>query len=138
VDCVLRDDTPWPVEINPRYTASVEVLEYATGVPALDLHRRVFDPGAPPPPVTPVAPPRVVGKAVLFAREALVFPPEGPWGGLPAVHIMPEFADVPPPGQAIPRGRPVLTFFAGGESPEKCLGRLRETAASLDRRLFVR
>jgi len=27
--CILRDGVPWPVEINPRYTASVEVLEYA-------------------------------------------------------------------------------------------------------------
>src|SRR5207249_9264748 len=27
VDCVLRDGIPWPVEVNPRYPASVEVLE---------------------------------------------------------------------------------------------------------------
>ena len=29
VDFVLSEGVPWPVEINPRYTASVEVLEYA-------------------------------------------------------------------------------------------------------------
>ncbi|HEX8200442.1 MAG TPA: ATP-grasp domain-containing protein, partial [Isosphaeraceae bacterium] len=29
VDLVLRDGFPWPVEVNPRYTASVEVLERA-------------------------------------------------------------------------------------------------------------
>ncbi len=34
VDGVLRDGTFWLVEVNPRYTASVEVLEYATGLRA--------------------------------------------------------------------------------------------------------
>ncbi len=31
VNGVLRDGAFWPVEVNPRYTASVEVLEYARG-----------------------------------------------------------------------------------------------------------
>ena len=31
VDYILRDEIPWPVEINPRYTASVEIHELATG-----------------------------------------------------------------------------------------------------------
>ena len=29
VDFVLRDGIPWPVEVNPRYTASVEIFETA-------------------------------------------------------------------------------------------------------------
>jgi predicted ATP-grasp superfamily ATP-dependent carboligase len=143
VDCVLRDESPRPVEVNPRYPASVEVLEYASGVPALALHRRVFDPGAPAPPAAlPGSRPAVVGKAVLFAREPLGFPREGPWrraeGCPPAVNLLPLFADVPPAGQPIGRGRPVLTFFAAGGSAEECLGRLRATAADLDHRLFGR
>src|SRR6266542_4829427 len=47
VDFVLRDCIPWPVEVNPRYTASVEVLEYATGLRAVALHRQVFAGGEP-------------------------------------------------------------------------------------------
>ena len=42
VDFVLRDGIPWPVEVNPRYTASVEVLEFAAGIRALTLHRSIF------------------------------------------------------------------------------------------------
>ena len=34
VDGVLDAERFWPVEVNPRYTASVEVLEGATGLPA--------------------------------------------------------------------------------------------------------
>src|SRR5205085_1119619 len=29
IDASVDDGVPWPVEVNPRYTASVEVLEYA-------------------------------------------------------------------------------------------------------------
>ena len=35
VDFILGNDQPWPVEVNPRYTASLEVLEYATRLQAL-------------------------------------------------------------------------------------------------------
>jgi uncharacterized protein len=42
VDLILKDEVPWPVEINPRYTASVEVLEWATGRALLEEHSRVF------------------------------------------------------------------------------------------------
>jgi predicted ATP-grasp superfamily ATP-dependent carboligase len=142
VDCVLRDGVPWPIELNPRYTASVEVLEHATGLSALALHRRAFDRAAPAVPTTPMAAGPVVGKAVLFAQGDLLFPSEGPWqpasGGPLAVDVLPEFADVPPPGQAIPRGRPVLTCFAAADSVEECLQRLQAVAGDLDRGLFGR
>ncbi|HEY2156423.1 MAG TPA: ATP-grasp domain-containing protein, partial [Isosphaeraceae bacterium] len=42
VDMKLDGVTPWPVEINPRYTASVEVLEEALGVSLLAEHARAF------------------------------------------------------------------------------------------------
>ena len=43
VDFILRDDEPWPVEVNPRYTASVEVLELALGRSLLAEHLRACD-----------------------------------------------------------------------------------------------
>jgi uncharacterized protein len=141
VDFILRDGVPWPVEVNPRYTASVEVLEYAAAVPALALHRQVFDPAAPPVPRVPKpAGSAVLGKAVLFARQALTFPADGPWTDVlrapgPLV-AAPAFADIPPAGERIAAGRPVLTFFARGDTPAACGDELRRTAADLDRRLF--
>ena len=38
VDCVVKDGVPWPVEVNPRYTASVEILEWAWQRPLLAEH----------------------------------------------------------------------------------------------------
>ncbi len=52
VDFVARDGVPWPVEVNPRYTASVEVLE------AAELS--------------------TAGKAILFAKADAIFPEEMP------------------------------------------------------------
>jgi predicted ATP-grasp superfamily ATP-dependent carboligase len=151
VDCILNlydHDMPYPVEINPRYTASVEVLEYATGIPFLALHRRVFDPDATSDKRKPDAPSEggilgkvgKVGKAILFAKERLVFPKDGPWMPTlrqPAdVNDLPAFADIPGAGQRIAMGRPILTLFARAATAEKCAERLREIAADLDRHLF--
>jgi predicted ATP-grasp superfamily ATP-dependent carboligase len=139
VDGVWRDGALWPVEVNPRYTASVEVVEHATSLRALAWHASAFDPGLPPP--DEAGPPRgYVGKAVLFARAALRFPADGPWSATlaspPAPDELPPFADIPPAGEVIDAGRPVLTLFARAESADACEDALRRAAADLDRRLF--
>jgi predicted ATP-grasp superfamily ATP-dependent carboligase len=143
VDCVLRGDIPWPVEVNPRYTASVEVLEYALGISALPQHAAVF--GHFPSAQLPA--PRLgttqwIGKAILFARTSLIFPHEGPWcshleaGAAP--RAMPDFADIPSPGQQIELGSPILTFFARAGSSAACRDSLRLIAGDLDHWLFTR
>jgi uncharacterized protein len=139
VDFIIDGDKPYPIEINPRYPASVEVLEYATGWRALADHARVFDANAGEPmPPSPTA--RFAGKAILFARDTLVFPEDGPWlPGLrhPAsVHELPSFADIPHAGERIERGRPILTMFASAASVSACINSLRLTARDLDRWFF--
>jgi predicted ATP-grasp superfamily ATP-dependent carboligase len=140
VDFILKDGLAWAVEVNPRYTASVEVLEYAAGVPALALHRQVFDAAAPPPPEPEAGLSGSLGKAILFARKTVSFPDDGPWLSVlrapPPLWQPPLFADIPPAGERIEAGRPILTFFARASSEAGCLARLKEIAADLDSRLF--
>src|SRR5262249_1234550 len=73
VDFVGRDGIPWPVEVNPRYTASIEVLEYASKLQALAWHRDAFNmPELPP--IEPVIPSRkrsIIGKAIYYAPHTL-------------------------------------------------------------------
>src|SRR5262249_36432055 len=56
VDGILREGVFWPVEVNPRYTASAEVLEYATGMKFLTWHWLVFTLGGLPTRFPPPAP----------------------------------------------------------------------------------
>jgi uncharacterized protein len=137
VDCVLQNGAPYPVEVNPRYTASVEVLEYATGLAALCHHAEAFQRNklSAPKSTKPIR--DSVAKAVYFAPQGISFPDRGPWLSVveqaALVEQLPEYADIPHPGQPIAAGRPVLTFFAHASSPTACLDRLKQTAAELDR-----
>src|SRR5262245_15365749 len=109
VDGVLCEGAFWPVEVNPRYTASVEVLERATGLRAFAWQAGDVSPprsSSPRPPVggalstpltpnpspptagrggpegglTPPARQCLVGKAVLYAQRDVVVPGTG-WPG---------------------------------------------------------
>ena len=147
IDGILRDGLFYAVEINPRYTASVEVLEYATAAPMLSWHAHVFAhrrlpslPSVGGTGVSPVIP--AIGKAILFARADLHFPSDGPWmaelRSPRSVQDMPAFADIPAAGERIEAGKPILTFFALADSPSACEYVLRQIAADLDRWLFQR
>lgn len=143
VDFIYDGAHVWPVEVNPRYPASVEILERASGHPVLADHAAVFDPDL----VSKMSRTNGVpqdgshGKAILFAEHDIVFPKDGPWMAAFDHHLadvdMP-FADIPAPGQTIARGDPVLTFFARGETASDCENELRKIAADLDRVLFRR
>ena len=131
IDFILDDaNRVWPVEVNPRYTASVEILELSQNRSLLDLHRRAclgepFDETMP-------EPSRFVAKEVQFATRDGVFHHSGerltedPWE-------VPLIADVPEDGTEYKRGEPVLTVFAHSDTPESCH---RALEAALDRRGF--
>lgn len=137
VDGILDGDTFWPVEVNPRYTASVEILERAFQTSLLTLHRAVFENR----PVSWQEPRAVIhGKAILFAHRTLTFPAVGPWsatlGQPPSADA--EFADLPHAGETIEQGRPVLTLFASADSVAECVRALQEKARHLDWHLHGR
>jgi predicted ATP-grasp superfamily ATP-dependent carboligase len=129
VDLVEHDGCYYVIEVNPRYTASVEVLEYATGQSLFLEHAAVFDSpiGTPTPPTQA---PRMVGKAILYATRRFTFPDSGPWDNdvhRPADEFR-HFGDIPMPGSALEPGWPVLTLFAEGESVRPVRDRLRQAA----------
>jgi predicted ATP-grasp superfamily ATP-dependent carboligase len=132
VDAIVRDGVPWPVEINPRYTASVELFERSSGQALLPLHANALgmETVGGPLPRTPDARRRTIhGKAILYARKTFAFP-AGPWLDES------DYADVPHAGEVIEEGRPVLTIFASATSVSDCVERLKEKARDLDQRLW--
>jgi len=128
VDYILGGGNPWPVEINPRYPASLELHELASRRALLVDHRRAcegdFDPresqGR-----TDLPRPRVVAKLILHATRTLVVPEittgEADSDDLFAIRSI---ADIPWPGSSFDPGDPVMTLMASAEDPAACRSRL--------------
>jgi predicted ATP-grasp superfamily ATP-dependent carboligase len=140
IDAILCDGVPWPIEINPRYTASMEILERTLELPLLRWHGDVFAGDDPSLPSNERSSDHSFwAKGILFARKVVAFPPDGPWNDAlrPGVDLdAVEFADIPHAGDVIERGQPVLTLFASAPTMEQCRANLQEKARALDRRLW--
>ena len=132
VDAIESDRGVVPVEVNPRYTASMEVVERIRGWPLLAWHalacREAWLPSIQAAPVN-----RCGGKAILYADqpcrwteagEALRREPRDPdrW---------PWVADVPQIGTSFASGGPVLTVLAEGDDPREVQDKLIRRAAEL-------
>lgn len=127
IDFIVRDSGVYAIEVNPRYTASMELVERAYGISIFDLHARAcagelpsFDLVA-----ALASPPPVHGKAIVYARRTAVIPDSRAWLAHPDVR------DIPHPGDVIGRGRPICTVFARGRGHLDCLHELTRRAAAL-------
>jgi predicted ATP-grasp superfamily ATP-dependent carboligase len=116
IDFMACDEVPCTLEVNPRWSASMELVERAYGMsvfgahaaacrdgrlPAFDLAHARRDVGA-------------VGKAVVFARRDVTIGDTATWLADATVR------DVPHPGEHIAADRPLCTVFAAGRDGEAC------------------
>jgi predicted ATP-grasp superfamily ATP-dependent carboligase len=116
IDFIARDGIPFAIEVNPRYSASMELVEQAYGVsvfaahaaacrhgelPAFDLERARTTGSA-------------YGKAIVFSRHDVTCGDTRPWLTDSTVR------DVPHPEECIHSGRPVCTVFAHGATVAEC------------------
>jgi predicted ATP-grasp superfamily ATP-dependent carboligase len=145
VDLVLGDGVPWVLEINPRYTASVEVLERAGARAVLAAHVAACsadhdkDAIAKSVEFSRMGWGRTFAKTILFApREALVTPAFFEWAISQSSRDFDccRLADIPSAGEVIPAGRPVLTAFAAGDSSDACEAELAQRLAEVTTRLY--
>ena len=137
VDLVIdQDDRVHVIEVNPRPTASMELIERATGLSLAAAHMAAC--GFPAPPAAQTRPRRGTwSKAILYAPRdlrvddaslaAILTAAGGPHDGWPLV------ADIPAPLQTLPAGSPVCTLFAHGDSPRQSLAALHRQARAVSR-----
>lgn len=139
VDLVVdREGEPFAVEVNPRYTASVEVLELATGRTLLADHAEAFGGRTGPALALRAHPPAVVGKAILFAPRASRLPAMDVWTvreSRSSTLAVSRVADLPAAGQRFGEGEPVMTVLARGSSVASCEARLERRLARWRSRL---
>ena len=126
---------PWLLEVNPRLTGSVEVLELACGLSLLADHIACYDPSATAfarefaaPPV--IAQDERLGRAILYAphrlRSQIPLPEPVQWESAPLIADIPEF------GTLIDSGQPVCSVYAWGCDEADTTAKLFESARRIE------
>jgi len=126
VDAIVGDapNEVFPVEINPRYTASCEIHERAAPQNSawrslVNLHIAACERRLENEPIASRT--GVFGKAILFAPKELLI--DASWHRKMQTC---EIADVPAKGTTIEQGNPICTIYSQGNSAEDALHHLKD------------
>ncbi len=121
VDFIAQHGVPVPIEVNPRFTAAMELAERRDGLSVFAAHvagctdrlTELSIPGARG---------EAFGKALVFARRPVTVGDTRQWLDDPDIR------DVPNPGSYIGQGSPICTVFASGRTTAECYARLTQRA----------
>jgi len=132
IDFILQDRQVWPIEINPRYSASMELIEQAYDLPVFDLHARAVLEGELPDfdLRAEISDRAFFGKAILYAEKAAVAPDTSRWRSR-------GIRDIPATGERLLRNGPVCTILANKGSFEETLEDLIRRAAALKEEIYA-
>lgn len=117
-DFVLHSGRPVLVEVNPRYCASMELWDQASGPTVFALHLAACR-GTLPASVAP--PPDVRGKLIVYAPRRVTVGDTPGW-------IARGIRDVPQPEATIQEGHPICTVLAREATRAACRARLQAEA----------
>lgn len=131
VDLVIaegRDGKPRPflVEVNPRYCASMELVERACGLNLFLTHLDALEGRLPAFSLAEHIEGPYFGKGIVFARKTVMMPDTEDW------HKRGR-RDIPFAGDRIEAGHPICTVLAEGKQRETCLSNLMIRAEEVRR-----
>ncbi|MDG6256391.1 MAG: ATP-grasp domain-containing protein [Methanomicrobiaceae archaeon] len=119
----IAGETPWAIEINPRFQATVDTVEMATGCNLFSLHVdacRGAIPAAMP------EPRRFAARRILFADRDLVVADD-------LKHLAPRISDIPWVGSEFEDGAAVVSAYGWGSTRAGALDMLDKTITHLRR-----
>jgi predicted ATP-grasp superfamily ATP-dependent carboligase len=121
-------DNVWVTEINPRYTASVEILEFGLKRSFLnpDLNTEL---NCHP----PTSDSRFVVKQVVYATRPLIAPDLSRWVSVGDPWRIPEIADITMGGMPVEAGWPICTLLAAGPTVQEAQTQIDQRLALLSR-----
>ncbi len=144
-DFIVSQNIPYLVEINPRYSASIEVLELALQKSFL---RNFFDDE-----MLEIKPsqresqlkPQLIGKSILYASQNAQLPVDWDWNQM-TVQLgnrnwkydqwaIPILSDLPAPGTRFSASEPICTVWAEGENIQSCRVELEKRTNLLKEKL---
>jgi predicted ATP-grasp superfamily ATP-dependent carboligase len=127
-----REEEVCLIEVNPRYSASMELIERAYGLPVFDLHVRAVLHGELPEfdLAARLADGPFHGKAILYAERDAVAPDTRSW-------LERGIRDVPFPGESLVQGGPICTVLACEPTRDACFARLVAQAEALKGEIYA-
>jgi len=132
LDYIVQGDLPRLIEVNPRWTASMELIEERIGRNLFDLQIQAQDGELAGDGRLALlreigihaSPGRFLAKGILYATAACIAPE-------PAALLALGARDRPPRGERLAPGQPICTLVVDGDTPAACRARLREQAAAV-------
>jgi uncharacterized protein len=106
IDFILHEGVPFLLEVNPRWTGSLELFERLYGMNMFQIHVEACQ-GKLPESLPPLPIQQVLGKGILYARHDLILDDTSGWKKM-------GIADIPHSGETIPAGTPICTIFSEG------------------------
>ena len=127
IDCIVNDDVPYAIEVNPRWCSSMELVEQHYGISIFGAHAAACGEGILPDfDLRSARRDRVaIGKAIVFAVTDGVVGDTRTWLTDTTVR------DVPQPGERFSSGQPICTIFATGTDAAACRAALSLRAVAL-------
>ncbi|HWQ70377.1 MAG TPA: ATP-grasp domain-containing protein [Patescibacteria group bacterium] len=125
IDFILKGETVYPLEINPRYTASMELIEWAYRLNIFKTHLDACHGQLPDFDLLASPCEGYFGKAIPFAAQTLIFHDPRWW-------FDQGVRDLPLEGEQIAQGKPVCTVFSRGPSRSACYNQLIRAAAEIE------
>src|SRR5262249_6739034 len=122
VDFILRTGRPVVLEVNPRYCASMELFERASGASVFGLHLAACRGELP---AQHAEPSGIWGKRIVYASRTVAVPDTTTWLGR-------DIRDIPHPGEVIRAGHPICTVIASGSTRKACKDELRTAAVAIE------
>ena len=130
LDFIWHEGRVCTIEINPRPTAPLELMEQAYDLNLFSAHVQAFSGQLPSFDLESAmqdAP--AAGKAILFAEKDITIGHTSDW-------FEQSMRDIPYPGEQIKQGNPVCTVLTMAASPEHCQQKLEERVAELKALLY--
>ncbi len=129
MDFILKEDEIYPLELNPRYTASMELVELAYGLNIFSIHMAACD-GVLAAFDLRGAPEGCWGKGILFAEQDAITPATHDWWDR-------DIRDIPFSGERIRAGSPICTILVSGTDRETCYLDLLKKAGELRAEVYA-
>jgi uncharacterized protein len=131
IDFILDEDRLYATEVNPRYSASMELMERAYDLPMFDIHLQAVKKG-----ILPEFPlerlmhvNKVCGKAIIFADRDGKTPATKHWQRQGIL-------DIPRQGEDIRSGNPICTLMTIQSNQDEAFRDLLFQAESLKREIY--